>query len=529
MPKGYIQLLLHAHLPFIRHPEYEDFLEEQWLFEAISETYLPILRVFNRLSADQVPIRVTISFSPCLMAMLQDELLRERYIRHLDRMIELGEKEVQRTAGDPAFARTAQMYRDLFVQNKADYCDLYGRDILAAYLRLAKKGRIELITTPATYPFLPFYEHYPENIHAQLETGVDMFEKVFGYRPKGMWLPEAGFFDGLENYLKDLGIQYFFSSVHGILFSPDIPKAGIYAPAKLANGLYAFGRDLSSASIVWSSTSGYPADPVYREFYRDIGFDLPLEYIGPYIHLNDIRINTGYKYYRITGPGPEKQPYNIDLAIAKVKEHARNFVYHHVLHTERAKEFMPTPPVSTSPYTAELFGHWWFEGPQWIEATLRELAVRSADLATITPSEYLELYPDHPKVQPVFASWGTKGYAETWLEGRNDWIYRHIHMAIDRMVELCDRFPDATGLKRRALNQAAREVLLVQSLDWAVILRNGSAETYAMTRLKEHLANFYRIFDSLGEGRLGTEWLTRIERKNNLFPDLDYLVFRRRG
>jgi len=527
MPKGFLNVLLHAHLPFIRHPEYEDFLEESWLFEAISETYLPLLRVFNRLASENIAYRIVFSFSPCLMAMLQDDLLRERYVRYLERMIELGEKECARNKDDPDFLPISTMYLDLYRQNLSDYLELYNRDILSAYLKLAKKGYLELITTPATYPFLPMYEHYPENIRAQIEAGVDYFASVFGFKPKGMWLPEAGYFPGLEEYLKEQGIAWFYSSVISVLFSPDVPKAGVYAPAKLANGLFAFPRDLSPATLVWSAKTGYPSDSVYRDFYRDIGFDLPLDYISPYIHQGNIRINTGYKYYQITGGTAEKIPYDPAAAQAKVLEHAKNFVYHHASHMGKVESYMSTPPVSSSPYTAELFGHWWFEGPQWIEAVLRELHADSQGLATITPSEYLAAYPDQQKIQPIFSSWGTKGYAETWLEGRSDWVYRHIHMAIDRMSELCERFPDCTGLKRRALNQACREVLLCQSLDWPVIMRNGTAESYAVGRIKEHLSNFYRIYNSLGEGKLGTEWLTRIERKNNLFPAIDYQSFKK--
>lgn len=528
MSKSYLQILLHAHLPFIRHPEYDDFLEERWLFEAISETYLPLLRSFARLQKEEIPFHLAMSFSPCLLAMLQDELLCERYVRHLDQMIELGEKELVRTEGDSEFAPQAAMYLELYRLNRTDFVDVYGRDLIAPYRSLARKGHLELITTPATYPFLPFYEHYPQNIWTQLETAVEYFDTVFGFRPSGMWLPEAGYFEGLEHYLKELGIKFFYTSFHGFLFSPEVPKSGVYAPGKLSNGMHVFGRDRSSASLVWSDKTGYPSDPVYRDFYRDIGYDLPLDYISPYIHLSNIRINTGFKYYRITGKGSEKKAYNIDVARAKAGEHARNFVYHHLMHMEKVQTFMTEPPISTSPYTAELFGHWWFEGPLWLEEVFRELSRQGHGLESITPSEYLSRYPEQQAIQPIFSSWGTKGYAETWLEGRSDWIYRHIHMAIDRMTELVERFPDATGLKKRALSQAAREVLLCQSLDWPVIMRNGSAESYASGRIKEHLANFYRIYDALGEGRLSTEWLTKIEKKNNLFPGIEYLRFGRR-
>jgi 1,4-alpha-glucan branching enzyme len=527
--RGFINILLHAHLPFVRHPEYSEFLEESWLFEALSETYLPLLRTLNRLHADQVPINISMSFSPTLISMLVDEMLQERYVQHLDKLIHLGELEVERTGReDRQFQPMARMYLELYQQNKQDYLDVYGRDIMSGFIRLAKSGQIELLTTPATYPFLPFYEHYPENVHAQIDNALRVYERVVGGVPNGMWIPEAGYFYGMENYLREHGVQYFFTSFQGMLLSPDVPRSGIYAPGRTANGLYFFPRDISSASLVWSAKRGYPGDPAYRDFYRDIGHDLPLGYISPFIHLGKNRVNTGYKYFAITGKTADKRPYDLAAAQAKLREHAQNFVFHHSMHMKKVGPLMSQPPISTSPYTAELFGHWWFEGVQWLDAMLRELQVNGDGLQSITPTAYLKQYPEQQKIQPIFASWGNKGYAETWLDGSNDWIYRHIHMAINKMVELTERFPDATGLKRRALNQAAREVLLMQSLDWSVIMRNGASAQYASNRLRDHLANFYKVYDSLGEGRLSTEWLTRVERKNNLFPDLDYLSFARR-
>ncbi len=526
MLKSYLNILLHAHLPFIRHPEYSEFLEERWLFEAISETYLPLLRSLNRLHEDKIPINITLSFSPSLMAMLQDELLQERYIQHLVKMMELGEKELERTRREGhEFVPLVQIYLDLFSQNYQDFLELYNRNILAGFGRLAQLGEIELITTVGTYPFLPFYEHYPESIQAQFDVTQQAFARSFGGVAQGVWLPEAGYFPGLEKYLRDCGVRYFYTSAHAVLFSPDVPRSGLYAPVTLPNGLHAFPRDLSTVSLVWSSKSGYPSDPVYREFYRDIGHDLDLAYVSPYIHLEKTRINTGYKYYAISGDTAHKQPYDPALAKQKIKEHAQNFVFHHLMHFKKVQPLMSVPPISSSPYNAELLGHRWFEGVDWLEAILRELAKQGDQLSTILPLNYLAQYPQHQKVSPIFSSWGNKGYAETWLEGSNDWIYRHLHMAIDRMVELVDRFPDVTGLKRRALNQAAREVLLTQSIDWPVIMRNGTASSYAASRIKEHLANFYHIYDAMGEGKMGTDWLTKVERKNNIFPDINYMSF----
>jgi 1,4-alpha-glucan branching enzyme len=187
---------------------------------------------------------------------------------------------------------------------------------------------------------------------------------------------------------------------------------------------------------------------------------------------------------------------------------------------------MDVEPVMTSPYDAELFGHWWFEGPRWLEAVIREVAGRDNGLRMSTPSCYLKSQSPEQVLQPAFASWGNKGYSEVWLDGTNDWIYRHTHKAIERMAELIERFPNETGLKRRALNQAAREILLSQSSDWPFIMNARTVVPYATSRVREHLANFNRIYDALSGGQMGTEWLTRLEKKNNIFPNLDYRLLR---
>jgi 1,4-alpha-glucan branching enzyme len=342
-----------------------------------------------------------------------------------------------------------------------------------------------------------------------------------------MWLPECGYYPGIEEILKDYEIEHFYTSAHGLLFAPDIPVSGVYAPVQTPNGLVAFGRDISSANLVWSSENGYPGDPAYREFYRDIGHDLDFDYIKPYLHLEKIRVNTGYKYYAVTGTTDNKRVYQPERALKKVREHAENFIYHQLQHIKRLEPLMDSIPVITCPFSAELLGHWWFEGPNWLEQVLRIAAQKQDDIQFIQPSNFIETHKSDKfqVVQPIFSSWGNKGYAEVWLEGSNDWIYRHIHTAIERLQEVIERFPDASGLKERALNQAAREIMMAQSLDWPVIMRSGTAEQYAVNRVKEHIANFYRIYDALGQGNLGTEWLTRVEKRHNIFPSLDYRIF----
>ncbi len=525
MMKGYIILVLQAHLPFVRHPDYENFLEEKWLFEAISETYLPLLRVFRGLEQDGIPFKLTVSISPTLAAMLTDDLLQARYVKHLKQMLQLAESEMKRTEKDPELGSLARMYHEIYSKNYGDFTEIYQNNILKGFQHFQKKGHVELITSAATHCFFPLFQDYPETLEAQIQTGISSHHRIFGKFPQGVWIPECGYFPGLEKFLKVNGVKYFFAAAHGVMFADETPKCGVYAPLMTPNGLAVFGRDPASTHAVWSSEEGYPGDFVYRDFYRDIGFDLPLEYISPYIHEGKTRVNTGFKYYAITGKTDNKRLYQPAKALKKVQEHADNFIYNQVKLVRKLSNLMDREPAIVCPYDAELFGHWWFEGPAWIDALLRKL-VDVSELSLVTPVEYLELYPQNQVARPSFSSWGKQGYAQVWLDGRNDWIYPHLHKAIERMKELAHRFPNESGLKERALNQAAREVLLSQASDWPFIMKMGTTVPYATKRIKEHIYNFTQIYEGLCRNVVNTEWLTFIERKNNIFPDIDYRVFK---
>ena len=525
MSKGYLGFVLHAHLPFVRHPEYERFLEEDWLFEAISETYLPLLRMFNRLLSDGIKFKLTFSISPTLSAMLTDDLLMRRYLQHVENRIELGEKELVRTKDNPELYKTAKMYLELFREDLKDFTQVYRNNILWGFRNLEKEGVLEIITTASTHAFLPLFEEYPQAIEAQIQNAVISHGRNFGTKPRGFWLPECGYFPGLEKYLKANNIEYFFVAEHGILFSDNKPQNGVHGPLQLPNGTFSFGRDFSLTEAVWSSDSGYPGDPVYREFYRDIGYDLPMDYIRPHIHEPDVRVNTGYKYYAVTGDTDDKKLYNTDAARAKLEEHAEDFIQKHLNQIGKLEGLMDRVPFIITPYDAELFGHWWFEGVAWMESVIRKSYQRRDELEMITPIEYLGKFPQSQTGVPSFSSWGNKGYSEVWIDGKNDWIYRHLHKAVDRMTELVYRYPDENGLKLRVLNQAAREVLLSMASDWPFIMKTGTTVPYAVKRIREHIHNFNYIYDNLRRNTVDTGWLTKVERKNNVFPDLDYTIF----
>jgi len=280
---------------------------------------------------------------------------------------------------------------------------------------------------------------------------------------------------------------------------------------------------------VWSAEYGYPGDSIYREFYRDIGWDLDYDYIRPYIQATGDRKNTGIKYYRITGKVPlgAKEPYDPAAARERAETHAGNFLFNRAKQLEflRASFRDGPPPIVISPYDAELYGHWWYEGPIFLDHLIRK-AAENKDVLLQSPVDYLAEHPEQQLAQPPMSSWGAGGYASVWLDEGNDWIYRYLHKASERMIELARAHHDASGVTRRALNQAARELLLAQSSDWAFIIKTGTMVDYAVRRTREHLLRFSRLYEQVKANGIDEGWLSNVESRDNLFPEIDYRVYR---
>ncbi|MCX7841584.1 MAG: DUF1957 domain-containing protein [Clostridia bacterium] len=525
MTKGYLAFVLHAHLPYVRHPENESHLEERWLFEAISETYIPLINAFESLINENIEFKVTMSITPTLISMLSDPLLQSRYIKYLESLIELCGKEVVRTMNQPEFHHLAEMYRSKYINDLYTFRDKYSCNMINAFKALRQAGKMEIIACAATHGFLPLMSTTPEAIRAQVKTGVQMYELFFGSKPRGIWLPECGYTPLVEGVLKENGIEYIITESHGILYANPRPVFGTYAPIVTNNGIVAFARDIESSRQVWSSTEGYPGDFDYREFYRDIGFDLDYEYIKDYISPDGKRIHTGIKYFRITGKTENKLPYNPEWAKNKADMHAFNFIVNRERQIEYINEITGRSPIIVCPYDAELFGHWWYEGPYWLYSLYKRIHLAQDTFRLVTPGEYIDENPVMQVSTPCASSWGHMGYNEVWLNPSNDWIYKQLIKSAERMIELANENRYSEGLKKEALNQAARELLLAQSSDWAFIMRAGTMVDYAVNRTKEHIKRFTRLYHDIKEDNIDEAWLKDIQEKDNLFPAIDYLSY----
>lgn len=527
MSRGYLSLVLHTHLPYVRHPESDGFFEERWLFEAITESYIPLIRVFDGLLRDHVGFRVTVSLSPTLITMLQDELLQRRYLAHLDKLIALARKEVKRTGFDPHLHYLAQFYLDLFTDTREIFAERYGSDLIRAFRRFQDEGVLEVITCGATHGFLPLLRNHPGSVRAQISVAQQTYTRAFGRPSPGLWLPECGYYPGVEHFVRDAGFRYFIVDAHGVENASVRPHFGLTSPIACPNGVAAFPRDPESSRQVWSSKEGFPGDPDYREYYRDIGYDLDFDYIKPYILDGRVRINTGIKYHRITGQGDWKDYYHPDWARERAAQHAGVFMHWREKQIEHFAGFHGRAPIIVAPYDAELFGHWWFEGPQWIDYLIRKITFDQDVIELASPADYLDRLPVIQRSVPSASSWGHEGHNEFWLNGQNDWILPHLHRAAGSMGDLARRARETppNPLEARVLRQAARSLLLAQASDWPFIMRTGTSVEYAHRRVRDHLARFYFLEKQLHEGRIDEHRLHALEVMDQIFPEVDFLAF----
>lgn len=525
--KGYLSFILHAHLPFINHPEYEYFFEESWLFQAITDCYIPLLQSFERLEKENIQYQLTFSISPTLIAMLQNQGLQARYKRHLNSLIHLANDEINFKQNPEEQKSLAQFYKEK-LESCLQYYTKNKHDLLALFVRLHKKKHLELITTAATHAVLPIYQAIPEAILAQLKTGRDLFVKATGIKPKGVWLPECAYCEGLESYIKKAGYEYCILENTSVYFaSPNIDK-NVYRRIKLPNGVHAVTRDPQSSHQVWSAESGYPGDIDYREYHKDLCDDSESPHVLNYLNYFGHRCPSGFKYWRIQQKNGQRYFYDPNKAKSKALHHAREFILDkrnqiRNIHDEHSSF------VITAPYDAELFGHWWYEGPEWLEAVLR-ICNSQADLKTASPSYLPESVNCPITIKPTGATWGKNSSFEHWVNPTNDWIYPKYFFAFRSFQSLLEEYADL-GAKNpdldRALKQAARSLLLAQSSDWAFMIRTGSSQEYAFKRVKDNLARYHFLEHSIRTDNIPLRKLQALEIMDDIFPDVDYKIFQK--
>ncbi|MBV9008919.1 MAG: DUF1957 domain-containing protein [Verrucomicrobia bacterium] len=517
--RGSLALVLHAHLPFVRHTEQEHCAEERWLFEAITESYVPLLQMLRRLRDEQLPFKITLSISPTLAAMLHDDLLRERYRGHLESLIALAHRECERNRNSSDLLSLSTWYAQLFTETYRLFFDEWHSELLSVVRRLRDDGALELVATAATHAILPILQQTPAAARAQIAIGCDVFRELFAAEPAGFWLPECAYAPEIDALLARQNIRWFVVDSHALALAQPPARGTTLSPCFTPAGPAAFARDAQASRHIWDAHSGYPGDRSYRDFYRDIGFDLPAPQLAPLDHAQGQF--TGIKYHRVTGVNGAKEVYNRGEAVNAARRHAQHFV-EQCAATLHNSDGDSDEPILVAPFDAELFGHWWFEGPVFLEYVIRIAA--EMDLRLSTPTDCLRNNPPLQVVQPAASSWGERGYFDVWLDEKCAWIYPELFAAAQKMIELANRH--VQGKTHRAdepLRQLARELLLAQASDWPFHIRNGTASEYAARRVRDHLARFHRLAAAIDSGK--SEAGLPLGDSDAAFPRLDWRYF----
>ncbi len=510
MAAGDLALVLHAHLPYV-HSSEPGSLEEDWYFQALLECYIPLLETLEAAAADpaQSP-RLSLGLSPTLLSLLSSAELSRRFAPWLTVRLEL----LQQAPSSHGAATAALAER---LEHTAAIWQSCNGDLLPRFRLLQQAGVLDLLTCAATHGYLPLLRDCPEAVRAQLLTAVREHERLLGARPQGIWLPECAYYEGLDQLLVGCGLRYAILDAHGLLHGLPRPRYGVYAPICTPAGMAFFARDSESTLPVWSAREGYPGDASYREFHRDLGWDLPPEELSQ--RGIDCPRPLGLKLHRVSGrqcPLDQKQAYEPAAALVSVRRDAAHYLEGRSQHLQGLGTAMERRPLLVAPFDAELFGHWWFEGPQFLGELFRQAPAAGVGLVTLR--ETLSRGDALQLCQPSPSSWGQGGYHHYWLNESNAWVIPEWHRASRAMVA---RVAKGVGNAeaRNLLDQAARELLLSQSSDWSFILRAGTTTELARERIQRHLTRFWRLLEAIDNGHPPpADWLEAVAREDGLFP-----------
>ena len=562
---AYLTFTLHAHLPYVvNHGTWPHGME--WLHEAATETYLPLLRVLGRLEQDGIGLHCNLNLTPILMEQLTHPVFLAEFPKYITRKIVAAREDEAffTQSGETHYAETARFWQRFFNQT-LEHFQALGGNIVSGFKHFHQAGFIEIITCGATHGYLPLLGT-DESVRAQVRVAVQTHVRHLGEHPRGIWSPECGYrpagpwsypvanadgsalapgFDriGVEQAFAESRLNYFFVDTHLVEESQrtqspyelrdghlsDAPAAAsarllyrphfVDGPSTRASGendersaVTVFPRDPRTGLQVWSGEHGYPGDANYLDFHKK-------------------RWPGGHRYWRVTGQKvamEHKEPYSPQEAEVRVRAHAEHFV-HLVYEALQGGFAEPIPQILCAPFDAELFGHWWFEGPMWLEHVARILHDYPIGVQLISCSNYLERFPRSDFLAMPEGSWGAQGSNQVWMNPETSWTYTHIYPAELYVREVATEGKwRASELGMRLVRQMCRELLLLESSDWQFLITTGAARYYAELRFLTHNEQFLEIkaaWQTFAEnGALSDQQSSRlaaIELRDGVFPDLD--------
>ena len=556
---GTFSLVLHSHIPYVlahgRSPHGTD-----WLSEAAAETYLPLLNTCRRLISEGISPKITLGLTPVLVEQLVDESFQDEFSSYLRGKVEAAAAngEQFKQEGNYHLAYLARYWEEWYGKTLSDFESVYARDLVGAFKALQDAGHIEIITSSATHGYSALLAQ-DTSVQMQVKTGIQSYKHHFGRTPRGYWLPECAYRPryhwspsvtvpdidyqpilrkGTDEFLAENGIDYFFvegSLLHGgealgvyaDKFRPlqelykQFQKETVevkyrpyttYQPYLVGQKLAVFGRDAATGQQVWSGETGYPGDPWYLEFHKK------------FVRAGEKSL--GLRYWRISEDKASfeaKSPYAPHQAEERTAVHAAHFAK--LVKETLAAQNDPNS-IITSVYDTELFGHWWFEGPEFLYHALKAVAL-DPEITLQTVSEYLDAHPATLPVTLPEGSWGEGGFHYIWLNEQTAWSWKLVYEVEAEVSQLAR---DCAGNAAAApiLKQAAREALLLMASDWQFCISTGGAKDYSEVRLRNHYDSFQALAKLTrrvvsGETLSVGDWknIAECEARDSVFPDIE--------
>jgi 1,4-alpha-glucan branching enzyme len=501
--KARVVLALHAHLPYVRIPDTKFPLQELWLYQALTESYIPLILCFQELISEKINFNVTLSLSPTLLSMLSDDYYKLKYQDYLGTLLELLRSKSSTSEGELKYSIGTLLNK---IQTISNFYIEIKRDLINELKSLSSCGKVNIITTSATHAMLPLFRFSSNLIHNQIGCGQSVFSKEFGFVPEGFWLPEMGYYANLDKILSGFKIKYTFLEAHSVYLGSERSSYGNFYPSVTKSGVKIFPRDIPLSNTIWSAKTGYPGDHRYREFHFDYTYSLSDSELKEY-QLD--RIPFGFKIFRITGNDKPKEFYNHEDAMEAVKLHSDDFIDKIRERANLIRTHINRIPVFTLPFDAELFGHWWYEGPVFLKQIIKKIAA-SKDIELISPMEIQIENLDI--IAPSECSWGREGYFKSWTNPECSWIY-------PELAHLDVRYSNITSDgNSRASIQALKELLLASASDWTFLISNDTSRNYGRFRLNDHINAAKKIIEGIETGKVNSKF---ISERQSLYPIFD--------